>query len=196
MSRALILFIKNPLLGKVKTRLAATMGDEKALRIYEALLAHTREVALQTPVDRYVYYGDYINEADDWAPGLFIKKIQRGEDIGARMSNAFSEVLSERDGAILVGGDIPGLRPDILQEALEQLSSHDFVIGPAEDGGYYLIGMRAFEPAVFQGINWSTSAVFSGTIHAIQRLGKSFHCLPLLADVDVEEDWGRYGWRV
>ncbi|MCB9282849.1 MAG: TIGR04282 family arsenosugar biosynthesis glycosyltransferase [Lewinellaceae bacterium] len=191
MSRALILFIKNPRLGKVKTRLAATMGAEKALRVYEAMLAHTRKVALQIPVDRYLYYSDFIDHQDNWSRAHFHKKVQRGENLGARMAHAFSEVLDEHERAILIGSDIPQINPSILKEAFERLSTHDFVIGPAQDGGYYLLGMRSFEPTVFLGIAWSAPTVFNKTIDIIQRLDKSFHCLPTLSDVDEEEDWDR-----
>ncbi|MBK8493048.1 MAG: TIGR04282 family arsenosugar biosynthesis glycosyltransferase [Saprospirales bacterium] len=196
MRSALILFVKNPQLGKVKTRLAATMGEENALRIYEALLAHTREVALQVAVGRYLYYSEFIDKDDDWRMAYFQKRKQEGEDLGARMAHAFSEVLRDHERAILIGSDIPQISASILEEALEGLSTHDFVIGPALDGGYYLIGMHAYEPAVFEGIAWSTSSVFTQTIQLIRQLGKSFHTLPLLADVDVEKDWERYGWEI
>ncbi|MBK7409909.1 MAG: TIGR04282 family arsenosugar biosynthesis glycosyltransferase [Saprospirales bacterium] len=196
MRSALILFVKNPQLGKVKTRLAATMGEENALRIYEALLAHTREVALQVAVGRYLYYSEFIDKDDDWSMAYFQKRKQEGEDLGARMAHAFSEVLRDHERAILIGSDIPQISASILEEALEGLSTHDFVIGPALDGGYYLIGMHAYEPAVFEGIAWSTSSVFTQTIQLIRQLGKSFHTLPLLADVDVEKDWERYGWEI
>ena len=183
-------------MGKVKTRLAATVGDEKSLRIYKALLTHTRAVALQVRAHRYLFYGDYINEKDDWDPAFFTKRLQKGKDIGERMAHAFSETLKTHDRVILVGGDIPELSPAILEEALTGLFSADFVIGPARDGGYYLLGMRAFEPSIFQDISWSTPSVFEQTIQDIKSLGKTCQLLPRLSDVDYEEDWIRYGWAL
>ncbi len=97
---------------------------------------------------------------------------------------------------MLVGCDIPGLSREILELAFEKLRDHDFVIGPAEDGGYYLIGMKVFEPAVFQDIAWSTPAVFEKTIWRMEGLGKTWFQLPMLSDVDYEEDWEQHGWEL
>jgi hypothetical protein len=193
-NNAIIIFIKNPVLGKVKTRLAASVGVEKALRIYEAMLENARLASLQIPATRYVYYSDFIPTADAWETTDFIKKIQQGGDLGERMSNAISGTLTLHEKAVLFGGDIPGLNAGIVNAALLALEEHDFVIGPALDGGYYLIGMKKSQPAVFQGIAWSSPQVFEQTMQAIQRLGASCYCLPPLSDIDYAEDWERFGW--
>ena len=189
MSRALVITMKNPVKGKVKTRLASTVGEELALDIYLALLAHTRQVACQVEAARHLFYSDFVDENDDWPSRFFLKNIQHGIDIGERMAQALENVLRQHDKAILVGCDIPGLSAAILELAFEKLSTHDFVIGPAEDGGYYLIGMKTFEPSVFQGIIWSTSSVFKKTVDRMKAIGKSWYLLPTLPDVDTEEDW-------
>jgi uncharacterized protein len=193
MQHALIIFIKNPVFGKVKTRLAATMGEEKALRVYEALLAHTRATAQATTCRRYLYYSDFVDEGDAWAPELFVKKVQEGADLGERMSRAFEAVLEENERAVIIGSDAPGITAGILEEAFQRLSDNDFVIGPTFDGGYYLLGMKRHEAAVFRNIDWSTPEVFAQTMAVIQGLGKTCYELQRLADIDYEEDWERWG---
>ena len=193
---ALLITVKNPMPGKVKTRLAATAGEVRALEIYLALLAHTRAVAQQVEAQRYVFYSDFVNENDAWSGPHFTKKLQSSGDIGERMATCFAETLPLHAKAVLVGSDIPGLSREILELAFEKLSEFDFVIGPAEDGGYYLIGMKTFEPAVFQGITWSTPTVFEKTIQKIEVLGETWFQLPTLSDVDFEEDWERHGWEL
>lgn len=193
-SQALIITIKNPQKGKVKTRLAATMGEERALDIYLALLAHTRRITSLVATQHYLFYSDFVDEKDEWPPRFFIKKLQIGKDIGERMANALEAVLQYHQKAVLVGSDIPGLSVTILELAFEKLSTHDFVIGPAADGGYYLVGMKAFEPSVFKGMTWSTDTVFEKTVEKIESLGKSWYRLPVLSDVDREEDWEKRVW--
>lgn len=196
MQDALIIFVKNPVPGKVKTRLAATMGNDEAMRIYMALLNRVRQVTTPIYVAKYLFYSDFIESNDAWSPIHFIKKIQYNGDLGERMSMAFKEVLQQHERAVIVGSDVPGITPAIIAEAFESLSRHDFTIGGTDDGGYYLLGMRALEPAVFEGIEWSTSSVFSQTMEAIGRLGKSCHQLPILPDIDYEEDWRQHGWEI
>lgn len=193
---ALLLTIKNPVKGKVKTRLAATAGEERALEIYRALLRHTREEAEKVEAVRYVFYSDFKDENDDWDDRLFIKKVQCSGDIGDRMADCFNQSFPIHTKAVLAGSDIPGLTADILNTAFEMLSDFDFVIGPATDGGYYLIGMKTFEPAVFKDIEWSTASVFDQTIQKIEAAGKTWFRLPELSDVDFEEDWEQHGWKL
>lgn len=196
MSRALIITMRNPVKGKVKTRLAASVGEVQAFEIYLALLSHVREVSSRVAAKRYLYYSDFANTNDDWPAHLFFKKRQRGENLGERMANALEAVLKTHSQAVLIGTDIPQLSTAILEQAFERLSDHDFVIGPAEDGGYYLIGMKTFHPSVFQDITWGTSAVFKKTVERMEALGKSWFELPVLPDVDTEEDWEKHGWSL
>jgi rSAM/selenodomain-associated transferase 1 len=194
---ALIIFIKNPERGKVKTRLASTVGDDQALAVYRALLTHTRRLAESLDVvDRLLFYSAFIDRDDDWPASSFEKFLQRGPDLGARMHQAFITALSDHEKAVIIGSDCPSLTADIIQEAFAQLDQHDFVIGPAEDGGYYLLGMKEVHPQLFFDITWSTSAVFSTTMERIEALGKSCHRLPELSDIDNEEDWKKHGWEL
>lgn len=193
---ALILFIKNPELGKVKTRLAKDVGDENALKIYASLLEHTRQVALEVPTDRLLYYSSWIDEQDAWDPATFIKKVQSGEDLGARMKHAFAEAFQTYDRVVIIGSDCAQLNEQIIEHALEQLEHYSFVIGPSEDGGYYLLGMQTYTPAVFEEIPWSTEEVLLFTLDRIRALEVSYYLLPKLSDIDYLEDWKKHGWPI
>lgn len=196
MRDALIIFVKNPMPGKVKTRLAATMGHEKALQVYHALLARIRQATELLPVAKYLFYSDFVDKNDEWSNVHFVKKRQHNGDLGERMGMAFEEVLQQHQRAVIVGSDVPGITPDILNKAFEQLADHDFTIGGTEDGGYYLLGMSSYEPAVFSGIEWSTPVVYAQTMEMMARIGKSCARLPVLPDIDYEEDWIQHGWEI
>lgn len=187
------IFIKNPRLGYVKTRLAATVGNEEALRIYHILLEKTRDAGRSHGGERWLWYSDEVPEGDDWLAAEFVKKVQFPGDLGERMSHAFREgFVAGATSAVIVGSDCPELSPEILAEAFTALETHDFTVGPTPDGGYYLLGMRAYQPAVFEQIAWSTEAVFPATIERIEALGATVHLLPILSDVDNETDWKTY----
>lgn len=185
----LVVFIKNPVPGRVKTRLAADLGNEQALSIYRQLLAHTRAQALACAAERLLFYSDTIDEQDEWPAAFFAKHLQQGDDLGARMAHALGQALAGAERAVLIGSDIPGLTADILAQAFDLLEGHDFVLGPAADGGYYLIGMRQPAAAVFEGIIWSTPTVLQATLERIQALGGSCSFLPMLSDIDTTADW-------
>ena len=197
MSPTLIIFIKNPELGKAKTRLAQSVGPERALQIYRALLGHTRELTKAVPAKRMLFYSSFVDTEDEWLPQDFDKYLQASGELGQRMEEAFRLAFAEQDGPVLIiGSDCAQLTTDIIQEGIDALAIHDFVIGPAEDGGYYLLGMRSFQPAVFQGIHWSTESVFAQTKDIIDRHGWDLKCLPVLSDIDYEEDWEKHGWEI
>lgn len=192
----LIVFIKNPELGKVKTRLAKDVGDEQALKIYNSLLTFTRNVTLEVDVQRFLFYDTQVAIDDDWSNSDFNKRTQPDGDLGDRMKHAFKEVLDAHDKAIIVGSDCPQLSPDIIRQAFAFLDDHDVVTGPTYDGGYYLLGMKALHPFVFDDMIWSTDRVFSTTRERIAANGFSLATLDRLSDVDYKEDWDRYGWEV
>jgi len=193
MTTVLLIFIKNPVLGAVKTRLARTLGDAEALRIYHILLEKTRQAALETRAERRLFYSERIETGDVWAESAFQKFVQHGNDLGARMADAFRQTFA--DGAervLIIGSDCPELNSTLLNEAFFQLEHCDFVLGPTPDGGYYLLGMRRFEPSVFENIAWSTETVRAATLEKIHALGKTCALLPELSDVDTEADWRKY----
>lgn len=187
--KLLIIFYRNPELGKVKTRLAAAVGDEKALAIYLKLATHTREVALASDFDRVVYYSHHVDTEDNWQENSFHKKLQVGNDLGIRMYNAFENAF--RDGyahVCIIGTDCLELTSEILSAAFEQLKAHDAVIGPARDGGYYLLGMKQLHKDLFANKEWSTDTVAKRTIVDFQNLNLTYSKLATLSDIDREED--------
>ena len=192
---AIITFIKNPELGKAKTRLAATVGDERALEIYKELLRHTRETVQQlSGVEAFLFYSKFIDETDDWSSDFFTKKLQPEGDLGTKMIAAFAEIFKTNQPVIIVGSDCASLTSEILENAVEILKEKDFVIGPAIDGGYYLLGMNSFQPSLFKNIEWSTEQVFPQTVAKIEGLKMNYGLLPALSDIDFEEDWEKWGW--
>ncbi|HEY0057671.1 MAG TPA: TIGR04282 family arsenosugar biosynthesis glycosyltransferase [Flavisolibacter sp.] len=191
MSKAIIIFVRNPERGKVKTRLAATLGDDKALEIYLQLLDHTAAItkSLQD-VSRYVFYSDSIGQNDPWSEGSFYKMIQSDGDLGRKMFAAFQAVFSRgHNKVVIIGSDCPGLTSGGLMSAFESLSRQDVVIGPANDGGYYLLGLKELNEMFFTNKEWSTDGVYKATLENIHSLHLSCYCLPPLVDVDTEEDW-------
>ena len=190
MKNTLLIFIRNPQLGKVKTRLARTLGDVETLRIYHILLEKTRSAALGCQAERWLIYSDFVEDNDAWHADFFQKKVQHPGDLGERMEAAFQLAFEAGPGKVIViGSDCPELKGEILQQAFDILDSADFVLGPVPDGGYYLLGMKALESSVFHDIEWSTETVLEKTLKRIAAAGKSFMLLPMLSDVDTEEDW-------
>ncbi|MBK0402441.1 TIGR04282 family arsenosugar biosynthesis glycosyltransferase [Adhaeribacter sp. BT258] len=189
--QALIIFIRNPELGKVKTRLAATVGNENALRIYEELLRFTQEITENLPVRKMLFYADKIAENDTWPTAVFEKFLQPPGDLGQKMEAAFGQAFSEgAKQVMIIGSDCYELSEGIINEAFEQLEKHDAVIGPAADGGYYLLGFSRLNPGVFQHKNWSTASVFQDTVQDLEKENFSYFVLPVLNDVDEEKDLG------
>jgi len=188
-NQALIIFTKNPEVGKVKTRLGATIGDEAALQIYQQLLSHTANTANSLSIDKFVFYSDYIEQNDVWDNEFYFKQVQSGNDLGERMMNAFTSILNTAyNRVVIIGTDCPGLNADIIMNAFTKLKSHDVVIGPAEDGGYYLLGMKLCYSDLFENISWSTNAVFDETRLKCEALHLDYSLLPILRDIDYEED--------
>ncbi len=191
------LLAKYPEKGKVKSRLAAQMGGEAAARIYRII---AERVFSNTFPDgdsdfcRMIFYSPPQDEDrfESWVPGnVFLP--QRGEDIGEIMGNALQDLLKlGASKAVITGADIPELNKTIISGAFYELEHADVVIGPAEDGGYYLIGMKAEYPEIFRGISWSTGEVFAETIRAVENLGLSYSTVKMLSDVDRIGDIIRY----
>ena len=196
MERVLLILAKIPRLGAVKTRLARTLGDAEALRIYRILLEKSRVAALSVAATRWLFYSDYVERRDNWSDTYFQKTVQRGEDLGSRMEDAFQRAFGAgAKRVLLIGSDCPDLNGPLLETAFERLEAADFVVGPALDGGYYLLGMKGPEPALFRDVAWSTGSVCAVTLEKIQAAGKTYSLLPVLSDVDTEEDWRRTDYR-
>ncbi|AZJ34678.1 TIGR04282 family arsenosugar biosynthesis glycosyltransferase [Tenacibaculum singaporense] len=183
----LLIFTRNPKLGKVKTRLAKTIGDEAALDIYKFLLEHTKQVTQNLSCDKAVYYSVKIRDNDIWDAPVYQKYQQEGSDLGVRMLNAFQQAFSTGyEKAVIIGSDLPDLTSEHINQAYEKLNSNDVVMGPAEDGGYYLLGMKKLHANIFQNKDWGTSTVRKDTLNDLQN--ESVHLLETLNDVDVFDD--------
>lgn len=184
---ALIIFAKNPVEGQVKTRLAKTMGNIIAVAVYKQLLQHTFTITKNLAVDKFVFYGDCINNNDLWLNNLYQKQQQQGIDLGERMRNAFESVLNlGYDKVIIIGSDCYELSQQILLDAFDELIISNAVIGPCYDGGYYLLGIKQLIPELFDNIPWSTDEVLLATKKILQDLQLQFELLPTLNDVDDE----------
>jgi rSAM/selenodomain-associated transferase 1 len=189
LKQLLIIFYRNPQLGKVKTRLAAELGDSKALAIYHYLTSHTRTITEALNVHKVVFYSDYIDTEDSWSNAIFMKRLQDGMDLGGKMSNAFQNGFDKGYNSIcIIGTDCFELTPSIISSAFEALTFSDAVIGPARDGGYYLLGMNSLYEQLFRNKSWSTDSVFKDTIRDFKAAAIKFHELPVLSDIDKASD--------
>ncbi|MEQ8908311.1 MAG: TIGR04282 family arsenosugar biosynthesis glycosyltransferase [Vicingaceae bacterium] len=194
MEEALIIFIKNPIAGKVKTRLAASVGDEKALFIYQALLRYTRELCESLILKRYLYYSDFIDRADSWSELRFVKSIQSKTGLGERMLNAFLQVNEKKK--VIIGSDCPQLTKEDVKNAFQSLDNYDLVIGPANDGGYYLLGMKQVHRSLFEKMEWSTETVFDETLSRAKEANLKVKVLRELVDLDTLEDLEKTGFKI
>ncbi|WP_130734072.1 TIGR04282 family arsenosugar biosynthesis glycosyltransferase [Flavobacterium sp. J27] len=183
----ILIFTRNPELGKVKTRLAATIGNENALEVYIYLLEHTKKTVLETNVDKRVLYSEVINNNDIWDNQFFQKGKQIGNNLGERMYHAFREGFKEGyQKIVIIGSDLIALERNDIDKAFQKLKDHDIVLGPALDGGYYLLGMKTMHEKIFQNKEWSTATVFKDTLEDISEL--PYYLLEEKNDIDTYED--------
>ncbi len=189
MNNALIIMVRNPVKGKVKTRLAKDIGDDKAYAIYLKLLGHANEIAMDIDVDRFLFYDHDVERHDQFDNALYKKYVQCSGDLGVRMDYAFSiPFKNEYKNVVMIGSDCFDIRAHHIQTAFEKLADHDFVLGPATDGGYYLIGMKKWNRTVFQNKQWSTAHLFNETKNEIlNNNGRLFELEPL-SDIDTIDD--------
>ncbi len=183
----LIVFTKNLVEGKVKTRLAKSIGDRAALQVYTLLLEHTKSITADLDFNTRVGYSEYADDKDTWNISEVSKFIQQGSDLGERMKQAFEEGF--KDGfrkVILIGGDCFNLKSRHLKAAFDALDDNNFVFGPALDGGYYLIGMRYMYEQLFQNKSWGTDTVLKDTLEDLKD--EAVFLLEPLNDIDTLED--------
>jgi hypothetical protein len=195
---ALIVFVKDPRPGGVKTRLGAALGDEHAAQLYRALAEEEVRRTQPAPRDYERFFFFAPPEAGPavarWFPGeTFLP--QRGADLGERMANAFETVFARGARRVaIIGTDVPWVSRELVKEALLALGDHDVVVGPARDGGYYLLALDRARPMLFDAIPWSTPAVLSATAERASVLGLRLSVLEPLSDIDTLEDLRRE-WR-
>ncbi len=188
----LMIFARNAEKGKVKTRLAKSIGDEGALRVYLELMEHTARSVHSLGLDREVHYTDSIHGEDPLNKAHFSKKLQSEGDLGERMARAFQNAFDRGyERVIIIGTDCYELRKFHLEEAFQALRySQDAVLGPASDGGYYLLGMNRYIDALFRNKQWGGENVLLDTLVDLRSEALSYHLLPTLNDVDEEKDIG------
>jgi len=191
----IMVFLKYPRNGEVKTRLAATIGNEIATHIYKNLCEITFEQCLllqkNDDIDILLFCASDkdIGKVNKWTDNSFISRSQRGNDLGERLHNAFEQVFCEGyNKCAVIGTDAPEISAYIIEQAFFALDNNDYVIGETEDGGYYLLGMKEYNPKIFEEISWSTNTVYKRTTEIIYSLNKTVFNLPILIDIDKEED--------
>ena len=183
----LLIFTRNPELGKCKTRLAAKVGNESTLTIYKFLLNHTAKLTQDVRAAKQVWYSEEIWKDDIWDNAFFDKRLQQGSDLGIRMANAFQEgFASKYERIIVIGSDMYDLSQSDIETAFELLKTKDFVIGPAEDGGYYLLGMSTQNIEVFKTKTWGTETVLQETLNNLKN--ENIQLLEVRNDIDLYED--------
>ena len=182
----LIVFVKNMKLGKVKTRLAKSMGDEAALQVYKRLVQLTENATKEVVAEKYIYFSDVVIE-EKWEKDA--KFVQEGADLGEKMKNAFEKGFTDGyEKIILVGSDLPDISASIIHQGFDKLTNNEVVFGPAEDGGYYLVGMTKAHYSVFQNKKWSTENLLQSTLSELKEKQIRVSLLQTLNDVDTIED--------
>lgn len=187
----LLIFIRNPELGKCKTRLARKIGNENALEVYKALLNHTVKITKDIQFDKAIYYSVKVRKNDMWDEDIYLKFEQKGSDLGERMLNAFKDSFySGYKRVVIAGSDILDLNKEHLEKAFHLLKSNDVVIGPAEDGGYYLLGMNQLHSTIFLDKKWGTPSVLKDTIKELKN--HKVELLEVLNDIDTYSDMHKH----
>jgi rSAM/selenodomain-associated transferase 1 len=192
-NRCVLLFVKFPERGKVKSRLAQHMDGDAVLRLYECMVLDTIDMLKQAGEPFRIFFDppEAHERMRQWLGQEYTYLPQTGEDLGERMEKAFGHVFSEGvDEALLIGSDIPELTDALVKEAFQSFATHDVVIGPANDGGYYLVGFKksTFYPEIFYNMEWSTGMVFRQTVERFLNSSIVMHLLPECTDIDTRED--------
>jgi uncharacterized protein len=191
----LLIFMRNPELGKVKKRLAVSVGNEKALEVYRLLYEHTLSVAGSMPYKKIIYFSQHLDPDVSNLCRDFNLQVQSGADLGERMNSAIKNSLD--NGArkvVLIGTDCPDINHQIIAEAFKGLDDNEVVLGPADDGGYYLVGMSLPRFSIFNDIPWGSKNVLTDTIDTLKKNKISFLLLGKMFDVDDFDDAVRAGF--
>lgn len=189
---AIIIFIKNPDLGRVKKRLAKSLGDDRALEVYREMLEHTQLITKSLSTDKFLYYDRAIDKNDAWPNDIYIKKKQSGAIMANRINNAFKEVFKlGYEHVVIIGSDCLELDERIIRLAFRQLEHFDSVLGPTKDGGFYLLGMNQLYTDIFKVQGWGTSQLTPRVLRFIENLNKTYFMLSELAGVVIVADLNR-----
>jgi len=193
-NQQLIIFTRYPEPGKTKTRLIPALGAEGAANLQRQMTEQTITIAknlfnLMLLSVEVRFAGGNLQLMKDWLGADFKYQEQGTGDLGKRISRAFKSAFNQQMGSVvIIGIDCPSLTSEIILQAFTKLTKFELVIGPATDGGYYLIGLKKIIPELFQGINWGTSEVLSQTVAIAQNLNLAIDYLPIFSDIDRPED--------
>lgn len=186
--QAILYFVKYPTAGHVKTRLAKTLGDQAAAQIYRQLAGQNYSILRACGQTDLIVFFDPPEDHDkiqQWLPNANEYLPQHDGDLGQRLMSAFDWAFAQGYKRVAAyGSDTLHLTTAIAQQSFAQLNETDVVIGPAKDGGYYLIGLAVNQPKLFLGIPWSTGDVLAQTYHIIAKLKLHYQTLPALEDLD------------
>jgi len=187
MSKELVIvFVKNVILGKVKTRLAKTIGNQGAFEVYKELILVTQDATKNLDADVWVYYSDAVVNTK-W-PDTY-KTVQHGENLGERMYNAFKDAYAKGyERVVLIGSDLPNLTAHHINKGLKALQKTDVTFGPALDGGYYLIGQTKNHKSIFKNKPWSQPELLQETLNELKKQNVSFTLLETQNDIDTYDD--------
>ena len=187
----IIVLTRNPELGKVKSRLAKDIGEVAALDVFVKLLEHTEKTIRPINADKAIYYSEKITANDIWDDAFYKKYLQPNGDLGARIEHAFKNGFDAGyENVIIIGSDLYDLKSSHIETAFDALKKYDTVIGPAKDGGYYLLGMKTLHTKVFRNKEWGTESVFNATIKDLKDT--DLYVLETLNDIDYAEDLKPY----
>ena len=186
---AIIIFLKYPELGRSKTRLAATVGDENALKVYKELLLHTNLITKDLNFDKFLFYDKVSSNKMTWGDDLYQTAYQKESDLGGRMEDAFEQSFKRGyERVLIIGSDCYELDQNVIKNAFEKLKDKQVVIGPAKDGGYYLLGLSKMIKPIFNDVSWNTENVYSETVKILNSLNIEHDTTPTLSDIDVFDD--------
>ncbi len=186
---AIIIFLKYPELGRSKTRLAATVGDVNALKVYKELLNHTNLITKDLNADKFLFYDKVSENKMPWGDKAYLTAYQKESDLGGRMQDAFSQLFTKGyERVLIIGSDCYELNQSVIEDSFGALINNDVVIGPAKDGGYYLLGLTKMIPELFTNVAWSTNEVFKTTVSVLEDLNVGYHVGLELSDIDSIED--------
>ncbi|MEI6207804.1 MAG: TIGR04282 family arsenosugar biosynthesis glycosyltransferase [Desulfuromonadales bacterium] len=193
MNRGLIIFAREPVPGRVKTRLAVSIGDGTAAKLYEAMIRNVLKTCREICDVETVVYWDCDETSLPLLANLYecLSRRQAAGDLGIRMQSAFEDMFaSGYEFCCIIGSDAPDLPVAYIQEAFNLLTAQktDTVFGPCRDGGYYLLGMSRFWPQLFSNIDWSTPQVLQQSLEATDRTGIKATLLPEWYDIDTQDD--------
>ncbi|OIP84926.1 MAG: hypothetical protein AUK44_00960 [Porphyromonadaceae bacterium CG2_30_38_12] len=189
---ALLIFVRNPELGKVKTRIAKEIGNAKTLIIYKSLLHYTFQTIEKLNVEKLIFVADASAFSFKVSGNIEVYE-QQGSDLGTRMKRAFNVAFDAGfSRVVIIGSDNYEITSDLIADAFEKLKNSDCVIGPANDGGYYLLGLTRNQPLLFENIAWSTEKTLAQTIDVLNKEKLTFKTLIPLNDIDTVEDVFRY----